>query len=89
MESSIITVPLPWNGDDLKVRLSADIDDEGYVKVTVLNEDNDVLGNGAIEKTCTDEKLKITIIDLNSISLNTEVKFKFYLRNAIIYSFSI
>jgi len=89
LESSIITVPLPWNGDDLKVRLSADIDDEGYVKVTVLNEDNDVLGNGAIEKTCTDEKLKITIIDLNSISLNTEVKFKFYLRNAIIYSFSI
>jgi len=87
LESSIITVPIPWNGDDLG--LSADIDDGGYVKVTVLNENNNILGNGVIEKTCMDEKLKITMKDPNSISLNTEVKFKFYLRNAILYSFSI
>jgi len=87
LESSIITVPIPWNDDDLE--LSADIDDGGYVKVTVLNETNNILGNGVIEKTCMDEKLKITMKDPNSISLNTEVKFKFYLRNAILYSFSI
>jgi len=87
LESSIITVPIPWNGDDLG--LSADIDDGGYVKVTVLNENNNILGNCVIEKTCIDEKLKITLKDPNSISLNTEVKFKFYLRNAILYSFSI
>jgi len=36
-----------------------------------------------------DEKLKITMKDPNSISLHTEVVFKFYLRNAILYSFSI
>jgi len=87
LESSIITVPIPWNGDDLG--LSADIDDGGYVKVSVLNENNNILGNGVIEKTCVDEKLKITMKNANSISLNTEVKFKFYLRNAILYSFSI
>jgi len=87
LESSIITVPIPWNGDDLG--LSADIDDGGYLRVTVLNENNSILGNGVIEKTCVDEKLKITMKDPNSMSLNTEVKFKFYLRNAILYSFSI
>jgi hypothetical protein len=87
LESHIITVLIPWNGDDLG--LSADIDDGGSVKVTVLNENNNILGNGVIEKTCMDEKLKITMKDPNSISLNTEVKFKFYLRNAILYSFSI
>lgn len=69
--------------------LSADIDDGGYVKVIILNENNNILGNDVIEKTCFDEKLKITMKDPNSISLNTEVKFKFYLRNAILYSFSI
>lgn len=87
LESSIITVPIPWNGDVLG--LSADIDDGGYVKVIILNENNNILGNDVIEKTCFDEKLKITMKDPNSISLNTEVKFKFYLRNAILYSFSI
>jgi hypothetical protein len=87
LESSIITVPIQWNGDNLG--LSADIDDGGYVKVSVLNENNNILGNGVIEKTCMDEKLNITMKDPNSISLNTEVKFKFYLRNAILYSFSI
>jgi len=87
LESSITTVPIPWNGDNLG--LSADIDDGGYVKVTVLNENNNILGNGLIEKTCMDEKLKITIKDPNSISLNTKVKFKFYLKNAVLYSFSI
>jgi hypothetical protein len=87
LESNIITVPIPWNGDDL--RLSADIEDGGYVKVTVLNENNNILGNGVIEKTCIDEKLKIIMKDPNSVSLNTEVEFRFYLRNAILYSFSI
>ncbi len=87
LESSIITVPIPWNGYDLG--LSADIDEGGYVKATVLNENNNILGNGVIEKTCMGEKLKLTMKDQNSISLNTEVNFKFYLRNAILYSFSI
>ena len=87
MESSITTVPIPWIDDDLG--LSADIADEGYVKVSVLNENNNILGNAVIERTRTDEKLKITMQDSNSINLNTKVKFKFYLRNAILYSFSI
>ena len=87
MESNIITVPIPWNDDDLG--LSADIDDGGYVKIAVLNENNNILGSGVIEKTCMDERLKIMMKDTNSVRLNTEVKFKFYLRNAILYSFSI
>jgi hypothetical protein len=86
LESSIITIPIPWTGNDLG--LSADIYDGGYVKVTVLNENDNILGNSVIEKTSMDEKLKITTKDPNSISLNIEVKFKFYLKNAILYSFS-
>ena len=79
----IVTKPIKFNGNSLK--LTADVDKGGYIKVLVFNRKGDQIGSSKrIKRTITDETVEFyEEISEENISLEIEIK------KAKVYSFKI
>ena len=80
--SHVTTNAVPYNGQN--IRITADVGKGGFVKVYVLDPDNNLLAESKnISETVTDKEL-----DLNSNLHGDHVKLKFEFSHAMLYSFS-
>ncbi len=78
----ITTNPVAYNGNP--IRVSADVEEGGSLKVTVLSEDGKrQIAEKPITKTITDARL-----ELGEKVEGKQVRLKFELNNAKIYSFN-
>jgi len=79
----ITTVMVSYNGQP--IRITADVQDGGFIKVNLLNKNGDLLATAeAVLKTITDGKL----IFLGKIS-SDKVQLQFELSKAKLYSFNL
>lgn len=84
--SYIITKPIIWRNKNL--HLSADIDEGGFVMVTLLNEYMENVSSKQINISCTDMKVEwITGCNLKNL-LSKEISIKFSFSKAKIFSYS-
>ena len=78
----ISTKSIPYNGETIS--LTADVEEEGSVTVSVVNDEGEIMGTAAVKNTVTDVGLQFdNNINAGNIHLNIEIS------RAKVYAFNL